>query len=212
MKNIEQILQEIGVELTDDQKKTLNKEVNENYRTINDYNNQKQKLETAEKSAKDNEKAYSDFMAELEKLEVKDVEGLKAKFDELQKTISSQKSEYEKQIKTLELETVLKAKADEFKCKDYDLAKSQIDIDALLESKNQSADIDKAFNAIKESKPILFEEEKQDNGKVVNIIAKTSTGVKGLTKEQFNKMSYKERVELKQNNEELYNQMTESEE
>lgn len=181
MKNIETILQEMGFELTDDQKKTLNKEVNENYRTINDYNNQKQKLETAEKSAKDYEKAYSDFKAGLEKFDVKDVEGLKAKFNELQETISSQQSEYEKQIKKLELETVLKSKADELKCKDYDLAKSQIDIDALLESKDQSADIEKAFNSLKESKPILFGEIETQPQAEINIIRGTEKGKEGST-------------------------------
>ena len=146
MKNVEQILQDIGIELTDEQKKTLNKEVNENYRTINDYNTQKQKLETAEQTAKDNETALNNFKKELEKLDVKDIDEVKAKFTDYQTSLSSQKDEYERKIKSLELETVLKAKADELKCKDYDLARSQIDIE-------------KAFNSLKENKPILFSEE-----------------------------------------------------
>ena len=166
MKNVEQILQDMGIELTDEQKKTLNKEVNENYRTINDYNTQKQKLDTAEQTAKDNETALNNFKKELEKLDVKDIDEVKAKFTDYQTSLSSQKDEYERKIKSLELETVLKAKADELKCKDYDLARSQIDIEALLDSQDQTADIEKAFNSLKENKPILFgEEEPNPKGK-----------------------------------------------
>lgn len=48
MKNIEQILKDAGVELTDDQKTAINAAVTENYRTKSDYDKQVKKLETAE--------------------------------------------------------------------------------------------------------------------------------------------------------------------
>lgn len=156
MKNIEQILQEMGVELTDDRKKTLNKEVNENYKTINDYNTQKQKAETAEQSAKDNEKALSNFKKQLEELDVKDIDGVKTKLTDLETSLSTQRQQYENQIKKLNFEPLLKSKAEEFGCVDFDLARGQLDIEKLLESTDQSKDIEKAFNDLKEAKPILF--------------------------------------------------------
>ena len=38
MKNYEQILQELGIEIPEDKKADLKKEMSENYKTINDYN------------------------------------------------------------------------------------------------------------------------------------------------------------------------------
>ena len=55
MKNIETILKELGIELTDEQKEKLKKEHNENYKTINEYEKQAEKIETLEKSVKDTE-------------------------------------------------------------------------------------------------------------------------------------------------------------
>lgn len=48
MKNIEQILKEAGIEVTDEQKAAVNKAVTENYRTVADYDKQTKKLEAAE--------------------------------------------------------------------------------------------------------------------------------------------------------------------
>lgn len=48
MKNIEQILKEAGVDLTDEQKAVVNKGVTENYRTVADYDKQVRKTEKAE--------------------------------------------------------------------------------------------------------------------------------------------------------------------
>lgn len=48
MKNIEQILKDAGVELTDEQKEAVNKGVTDNYRTVADYDKQVKKTEKAE--------------------------------------------------------------------------------------------------------------------------------------------------------------------
>lgn len=48
MKNIEQILKDAGVEITDEQKAAINAAVNENYRTLSDYQKQKKKLTDTE--------------------------------------------------------------------------------------------------------------------------------------------------------------------
>ena len=48
MKNIEQILKEAGIEVTDEQKAAINKAVTENYRTVADYDKQVRKTEKAE--------------------------------------------------------------------------------------------------------------------------------------------------------------------
>lgn len=48
MKNIEQILKEAGIEVTDEQKAAVGKAVTENYRTVADYDKQVRKTEKAE--------------------------------------------------------------------------------------------------------------------------------------------------------------------
>lgn len=48
MKNIEQILKDAGLEVTDEQKAAINQAVTENYRTKSDYDKQTKKLEAAE--------------------------------------------------------------------------------------------------------------------------------------------------------------------
>ena len=53
----------MGIELTEEQTKILNKEVGENYKTISDYNMQVDKLATANKTAKENEDALKEFMS-----------------------------------------------------------------------------------------------------------------------------------------------------
>ena len=48
MKNIEQILKEAGIEVTDEQKAAVNKAVTENYKTIAEFDKQSKKLEATE--------------------------------------------------------------------------------------------------------------------------------------------------------------------
>ena len=53
MKNYEQILQDLGIEVPEEKKSDLKKEMNENYRTINDYNNVVKKRDEYKESLDD---------------------------------------------------------------------------------------------------------------------------------------------------------------
>lgn len=67
MKNIEQILKDAGIEVTDEQKAAVVAEVGKNYRTATDYERQAKKLEAAE-ADRDNYKGQLDTANEtLEK-------------------------------------------------------------------------------------------------------------------------------------------------
>ncbi len=82
MKNIEQILKEAGVELTDDQKAAVNAAVTENYKTIAEFEKQAKKL-TAAEADRDNYKGQLDTANEtLEKF--KDIDPEK-QAEEIQK-------------------------------------------------------------------------------------------------------------------------------
>lgn len=173
MKNIIEILKESNIELTKEQEESITKLVNENYKTIAEFDKQKDKLSLAENNAKDIQTKFDDFKKNYDGV---DVEELRKKINTLTNDIDTQKTTYETQISKMNLDSVLSAKAKEYGCKDFDLAKSQFNYDDLLNSKDQTKDIDKAFKTLKENKPILFEEKQNEPALKGNIIAKSGQG------------------------------------
>lgn len=76
MKNIEQILKEVGIEVTDEQKAAVNKAVTENYRTVADYDKQVRKTEKAEGERDTYKKNYEDAQETIKGFDGIDVEKL----------------------------------------------------------------------------------------------------------------------------------------
>lgn len=173
MKNIIEILKESNIELTEEQEDSVTKLVNDNYKTIAEFDKQKGKLSLAENNAKDIQTKFDKFKENYDGV---DVEELRKKINTLTNDIDTQKTNYEAQISKMNLDSVLSAKAKEYGCKDFDLAKSQFNYDDLLNSKDQTNDIDKAFKTLKENKPILFEEEQKEPTATGNIVGSSGQG------------------------------------
>lgn len=173
MKNIIEILKESNIELTKEQEESVTKLVNDNYKTIAEFDKQKEKLSLAENNAKDIQKKFDKFKESYDGV---DVEELRKKINTLTNDIDTQKTTYETQISKMNLDSVLSAKAKEYGCKDFDLAKSQFNYDDLLNSKDQTNDIDKAFKILKENKPILFEEKQNEPTAKGNIVGSSGQG------------------------------------
>jgi hypothetical protein len=173
MKNIIEILKESNIELTKEQEDSVTKLVNDNYKTIAEFERQKDKLSLAENNAKDIQTKFDDFKKSYDGV---DVQELRNKINTLTNDIESQKTSYEVQISKMNLDSVLSAKAKEYGCKDFDLAKSQFNYEDLLNSKDQTNDIDKAFKTLKENKPILFEEEQNEPSVKGNIVGNSGQG------------------------------------
>lgn len=76
MKNIEQILKEAGIEVTDEQKAKVNKGLAENYKTIADYEKQVKKTEKAEGERDILQKQYDDAQETIKGFDGIDVEKL----------------------------------------------------------------------------------------------------------------------------------------
>lgn len=76
MKNIEQILKEAGIEVTDEQKAAVNAAVTENYRTIADYDKQVKKTEEAEGERDTYKQKYEDAQETIEGFDGVDVKKL----------------------------------------------------------------------------------------------------------------------------------------
>lgn len=173
MKNIIEILKESNIELTEEQEDSVTKLVNDNYKTIAEFDKQKEKLSLAENNAKGIQTKFDKFKENYDGV---DVEELRKKINTLTNDIDTQKTNYEAQISKMNLDSVLSAKAKEYGCKDFDLAKSQFNYDDLLNSKDQTNDIDKAFKTLKENKPILFEEEQKGPTATGNIVGSSGQG------------------------------------
>lgn len=87
MKNILTILAELGVDVPSEKEGDLKKAMNENYRTIADYNNQKEKLDNAVRASNDKDATIDDLNTKL-----KDADASEATIQAMQKTIDDYKT------------------------------------------------------------------------------------------------------------------------
>lgn len=83
-----------------------------------------------------------------------------------------------------------------------------LDLDTLRASKNQEQDIKAALEEVKQENGYLFEDAQTPPPYAGGTGTHRLLG--GVTKESFGKMGYRERLELKQNSPEIYEQMKES--
>ena len=141
MKSIEKIIENSGVSFTEEQKKEVVAAVNENYRTIEDYNKQKIKLTTAEENVKT-------LTASLEKFNGVDVDKLNETITQLKADVKKANDDANAKIADMAFDGLLTTAIAAAKGKDADIIKRNLDITALKASKNQSEDIRKALEAM----------------------------------------------------------------
>lgn len=144
MKNIEAILTEFGIEIPEDKKADFNKSFGENYKTIADWQNQKDKVDsltTQLNTAKDG----------LKKFDGVDVEDLKKQIGDLTKELGDKETEYQTKIADRDFQDLINGSISEHKGLNPKAIKALLDIDALKNSKNQKADIDKAMSELAEA-------------------------------------------------------------
>lgn len=98
MKNIEKILSDAGIELTEEQKATVKKEVSENYRTISDYEKQVKKTEDAEADRDDWKKQFDDAQEKIKGFDGVDIESLNKQIEQLKKDAETARTDAEKRI------------------------------------------------------------------------------------------------------------------
>ena len=156
MKNIIEILKSQNIELNEEQSKTIQEEVNANYKTIADYNKQKDKLDLANTQLKETKDAFDEFKKGYEGV---DIDELKGKVDTLTQQLADKDTDYQNKLGSLELKGKLKDALREKGCIDIDLAMTQFNIDELLTSKNQDKDLETSISNLVENKKMLFQQE-----------------------------------------------------
>ena len=137
---------------------------------------------------------------------VKGNEDLLLQIKELQNANKETTETYEKKIRDLRLDNEIKLKLKESKAKYEDLLIEKFDRDKLIINEDGTVEgLDDQLAALQTTYKEMFGE-KQIGGHVPN---RQTTSSKSISKEQFNSMSYKERVNLFNTNPALYKQLTE---
>lgn len=168
MKNIETILKELGIELTDEQKEKLKKEHNENYKTINEYEKQTEKIETLEKSVKDTEETLKTTQEKLKEFEGVDTKALNDEIEKLKQTITDNEAGYKAKIEERDFNDLIEKAIAGKKGVNAKAIMALLDIEALKTSKNQAQDIETQLDALskaEDSKMLFGEPEPKSVGK-----------------------------------------------
>ena len=132
----------------------------------------------------------------------KDNESLQATIKAHEDTIKNIKKEYEDKVRYMSIQNAIQSKLTDTKY--ADLLESKFDKDKLVVNEDGTVSgIDEQLKAIKDTYKELFTP--VVSGKEPN---KGSSSGLTITKEQFSKMTYKEKVELYNTNKELYDSLT----
>ena len=144
MKNMETILADSGITLTDEQKSSINKAVAENYKTVADYDKQKDKLTNAEDKV-------NTLTESLDKFKDVNVEELSKTVTDLKEQLKKKDDDYASQIADRDFSEIVKDSIAKASGKNAKAIKALLDIDTLKGSKNQKEDIEDAIKALSEA-------------------------------------------------------------
>lgn len=149
MKNIYEILKEFGLEIPADKKADFDKLWKENYRTKSEYDNAISK--------RDEYKSSLDTVNEkLKEFDGVDVADLESQITKLQGDLEEKDAEYAKKEADRLFNDTLSEAIKDAGGRNAKAVKALLNIDELKASKNQSEDIKKALDVVKESDAYLF--------------------------------------------------------
>ena len=174
MKNIEAILKDAGLEVTAEQLAAIDKEVKENYKTVTDYEKQKDKLSASEDKVKT-------LTESLDKFKDVDADKLNSEIAELKKQLEEKDKSYASQLADRDFDDLVKDAITEAKGRNPKAIKALLDVEALKASKNQKEDVAAALKKLAEaedSKMLFGEDQPAPVGKV-GAIGKVTGGTSG---------------------------------
>ncbi len=144
MKNIEQILAENGIELTDEQKTAINKAVNENYKTVNDWQKQVNDAETLQKT-------LTETQEKLKAFDGVDAAALNNEIAKLKADLEQKEADYQIKIADRDFQDLLRESIASVNGRNAKAITALLDVDTLKASKNQKEDIATALKALTEA-------------------------------------------------------------
>lgn len=144
MKNFEQILSDAGIELTDEQKTTISKEMCENYKTIADWQKQHDKVQTLETTLKDTQEKLKEF-------DGVDAEALNGEIAKLKGDLEQKDKDYQAQIADRDFQDILKEAIAAANGRNAKAITALLDVETLKASKNQKEDVTAAIKVLTEA-------------------------------------------------------------
>lgn len=136
-----------------------------------------------------------------------DNEALQKTIKDHEATIETLKKDSEAKIRNITLDGAIEKALVGAKAKHSDLLSSKIDREKLLISEDgKVSGLDEQLKSLKDGYKDLFESTVSGTTPVND-----ESSSSGITKEQFNKMGYKERVDLYNTNKDLYTQLSNQE-
>lgn len=112
MQNITEILKANGVEVTEEQQKAINKAVNENYKTVAEFDKKVGNLETERDGLKEQLDAANETLKGFEGV---DVDGMKAKLKEHEENMKQMEEKHKQELYNRDFADVLDASIGEYK-------------------------------------------------------------------------------------------------
>ena len=181
MKNITEILSELGITVPEDKHAALNKAVAENYKTIAEHEKKVNRLTADLDAEKEARKTAEDT---LKGFEGKDFEAITKERDEWKRKHEEQEAAHKKEKEDREFNEALSAAISEAKGKSAKAIAALLDTDALRGSRNRDKDIKTALDALRTESGYLFE----DNGGKAKFTQPSGNGGNsggGLTKKDI---------------------------
>lgn len=158
MKNILEIMKEFGLEVPEG----FEKAVNDNYKTVADYEKQKDKLDKANDAINANDTALGDLKKQLEGFKDVDVTALNQRIADLEKEKTTLETDYQSKLSDRDFNDILKENIASLNGKNAKAITALLDMDTLKASKNQKEDIATALKGLSEAEDskMLFGESK----------------------------------------------------
>lgn len=151
MKNIFELMKEYGLELPENKKKDFEKALLENYKTVKDYDSQKEKLEAAEAKVTAHEATITGLKEDLKKFDGVDVTGLQQKITDLETDLKNKDTEYAQKIADRDFDDLVAEQIRSAGGRNAKAIRALLDIDVLKASKNQKDDVNAAVKALTEA-------------------------------------------------------------
>lgn len=182
MRNILTILKELGIDVPEDKQESLNSAVAENYKTVSDYNKQKEKLDAANDTITANDTAIKDLQTKLDGFKDVDVSGLNQRIKDLETEKANIQKDYDTKIADRDFNDLVKESITAVKGKNSKAIAALLDMDTLKASKNQKEDIANALKALteKEDSKMLFGEPEPNpvgTGNIIGQVTKPDSNV-----------------------------------
>ncbi len=171
MKNIHELLHELGLEIPADKKADFDKAVGENYKTVEEFNRKMEKLASVESQLTEAKESLKSF-------EGVDVSALNGKITELTNSLAAKETEYNQRIADMEFDAALDSAISASGAKNAKAVRALLDMDALKASKNRDGDMKAALEAVRAENDYMFKSDEPINNPTGKVNTTPASGKK----------------------------------